>query len=49
MMEVSPSHSCEPLLKVENLVVEYAVGGKTLHAVSDVSLDRKSTRLNSSH
>src|SRR3981081_952777 len=30
--------SDEPLLKVENLVVEYAVGGKTVHAVSDVSL-----------
>ncbi|MBR0757403.1 ATP-binding cassette domain-containing protein [Bradyrhizobium jicamae] len=29
----------EPLLKVENLVVEYAVGGRTVHAVSDVSLD----------
>ena len=26
------------LLEVENLVVEYRVGGKTLHAVSDVSL-----------
>jgi propanol-preferring alcohol dehydrogenase len=39
MMEVSPSGPREPLLKVENLVVEYAVGGKTLHAVSDVSLE----------
>ncbi|MBR0872040.1 ATP-binding cassette domain-containing protein [Bradyrhizobium tropiciagri] len=29
----------DPLLKVENLVVEYSVGGKTIHAVSDVSLD----------
>ena len=27
-----------PLLRVENLVVEYSVGGKTVHAVSDVSL-----------
>ena len=27
----------QDLLKVENLVVEYAVGGKTVHAVSDVS------------
>src|SRR5215203_6770322 len=27
------------LLSVENLVVEYAVGGKTLSAVSDVSLE----------
>src|ERR1700730_13930929 len=32
------SQSDEPLLKVENLVVEYSVGGKTIHAVSDVSL-----------
>jgi peptide/nickel transport system ATP-binding protein len=31
--------SSDPLLKVENLVVEYAVGGKTVHAVSDVSLE----------
>jgi peptide/nickel transport system ATP-binding protein len=29
----------EPLLKVENLVVEYSVGGRTVHAVSDVSLE----------
>jgi peptide/nickel transport system ATP-binding protein len=29
----------DPLLKVENLVVEYVVGGKTIHAVSDVSLE----------
>jgi peptide/nickel transport system ATP-binding protein len=29
----------EPLLKVENLVVEYSVGGKTVHAVSGVSLE----------
>jgi peptide/nickel transport system ATP-binding protein len=28
-----------PLLKVENLVVEYVVGNKTVHAVSDVSLE----------
>src|SRR6266705_3400804 len=39
MMPISqPSPSRAPLLKVENLVVEYAVGGKTVHAVSDVSL-----------
>ena len=38
MIDTSSSPSREPLLKVENLVVEYAVGGKTLHAVSDVSL-----------
>ena len=31
--------STAPLLRVENLVVEYAVGGKTVHAVTDVSLD----------
>jgi peptide/nickel transport system ATP-binding protein len=35
MQEVSR----DPLLKVENLVVEYGVGGKTVHAVSGVSLD----------
>jgi peptide/nickel transport system ATP-binding protein len=29
----------DPLLKVENLVVEYAVGAKTIHAVSDVSFE----------
>jgi peptide/nickel transport system ATP-binding protein len=28
-----------PLLKVEHLVVQYAVGGKIVHAVSDVSLE----------
>ena len=28
-----------PLMRVENLVVEYSVGGKTIHAVSDVSLE----------
>src|SRR6476620_7485993 len=39
MMPISPpSPSRDPLLKVENLVVEYAVGAKTIHAVSDVSL-----------
>ncbi|MFL6817639.1 MAG: ABC transporter ATP-binding protein [Bradyrhizobium sp.] len=31
--------SPDPLLKVENLVVQYGVGGKTIHAVSGVSLD----------
>jgi peptide/nickel transport system ATP-binding protein len=36
MLQSSPS---DPLLKVENLVVEYVVGGKTVHAVTDVSLD----------
>src|SRR3954449_3365730 len=29
----------DPLLKVEDLVVQYAVGGKTVHAVSGVSLE----------
>ena len=38
MIGISPARSREPLLDVQNLVVEYAVGGKTLHAVSDVSL-----------
>ena len=33
------SSPVDPLLKVENLVVEYSVGGKTVHAVSDVNLD----------
>jgi peptide/nickel transport system ATP-binding protein len=36
MLQPAPS---SPLLRVENLVVEYNVGGKTVHAVSDVSLD----------
>lgn len=36
MLQHSPS---EPLLKVDNLVVEYVVGGKIVHAVTDVSLD----------
>ncbi len=36
MLQSSPT---DPLLKVENLVVEYVVNGKTVHAVSDVSLD----------
>src|SRR5437899_10562341 len=31
--------SAEPLLAVTNLVVEYGFGGKTIHAVSDVSLE----------
>src|SRR5260370_38887083 len=38
MHDLQPSRSRDPLLKVENLVVEYAVGGKIIHAVSDVSL-----------
>src|ERR1700737_34644 len=39
MQDIRPSSSRDPLLKVENLVVEYAVGGKTVHAVSGVSLE----------
>jgi peptide/nickel transport system ATP-binding protein len=38
MMQVS-APSAGPLLKVDNLVVEYSVGGKTVHAVSGVSLE----------
>ena len=38
MMVTQQSSSGDPLLKVESLVVEYAVGGKTVHAVSGVSL-----------
>src|SRR5262249_25271413 len=46
-----PHHACRgrrrmmqqaatsPLLKIENLVVEYVVGNKIVHAVSGVSLD----------
>ena len=40
MMQHNPqSPSRDPLLKVEDLVVEYVVGGKTIHAVSGVSLE----------
>src|SRR6202166_4959558 len=38
MQDTQPSASRDPLLKLEHLVVEYAVGGQTIHAVSDVSL-----------
>ena len=39
MMTAAPdSAPRDPLLEVKNLVVEYSVGGKTVHAVSDVSL-----------
>jgi peptide/nickel transport system ATP-binding protein len=37
--DVLRSVSRDPLLRVQNLVVEYAVGGKAIHAVSDVSLE----------
>jgi peptide/nickel transport system ATP-binding protein len=36
--DTTPSASRDPLLSVENLVVEYPLGGKTVHAVSGVSL-----------
>jgi len=36
MLQSTPT---DPLLKVENLVVEYVVGSKIVHAVTDVSLD----------
>src|SRR5258707_2436213 len=38
MMHGSQPSPGDPLLDVQNLVVEYAVGGKTIHAVSGVSL-----------
>jgi peptide/nickel transport system ATP-binding protein len=38
-MMQQPVPSTDPLLKVDNLVVEYFVGGKTVHAVSGVSLE----------
>jgi peptide/nickel transport system ATP-binding protein len=39
MMQIRPSNAGDPLLEVEHLVVEYAASGKTVHAVSDVSLE----------
>ena len=39
MQDIRQSPHRDPLLKVEHLVVEYAVGGKIVHAVSDVSLE----------
>jgi peptide/nickel transport system ATP-binding protein len=39
MRDTVQSASRDPLLKVENLVVEYPVGTKTIHAVSGVSLE----------
>jgi peptide/nickel transport system ATP-binding protein len=40
MMHVNPAIAArEPLLKVGNLVVEYPLGARTVHAVSDVSLE----------
>jgi peptide/nickel transport system ATP-binding protein len=37
-VDTQQSPSRDPLLSVEHLVVEYAVGGNIVHAVSDVSL-----------
>jgi peptide/nickel transport system ATP-binding protein len=39
MGDIRKSALREPLLKVENLVVEYSVAGNTVHAVSGVSLE----------
>jgi peptide/nickel transport system ATP-binding protein len=39
MQDIRPSNAGDPLLEVEHLVVEYAASGKTVHAVSDVSLE----------
>jgi peptide/nickel transport system ATP-binding protein len=39
MPDTRQSPTGDPLLKVEHLVVEYAVGGNIVHAVSDVSLE----------
>src|SRR5215212_10551250 len=38
MQHNAQSPTRDPLLKVEDLVVEYTVGGRTVHAVSGVSL-----------
>ena len=38
MIDVSPVASSDPLLKVEDLVVEYPLGTRTIQAVSGVSL-----------
>jgi peptide/nickel transport system ATP-binding protein len=38
MQDATQFHAVDPLLKVEDLVVEYGVGGRTIHAVSGVSL-----------
>jgi peptide/nickel transport system ATP-binding protein len=39
MHGIPKAASRDPLLRVENLVVEYPLGGKTIHAVSGVSLE----------
>ena len=38
-MDAERSAGRAPLLEVQNLVVEYSVGGRTIHAVSGVSLE----------
>ena len=38
MLDTQQSDSRDPLLRVDDLVVEYSVAGKTIHAVSGVSL-----------
>jgi peptide/nickel transport system ATP-binding protein len=39
MLDTREAALREPLLKVDNLVVEYSIAGKTVHAVSGVSLE----------
>jgi peptide/nickel transport system ATP-binding protein len=39
MIQLKHESPRDPLLKVEDLVVEYSVAGKTIHAVSGVSLE----------
>jgi peptide/nickel transport system ATP-binding protein len=39
MMDGEQSSARSPLLEVQDLVVEYSVGGRTIHAVSGVSLE----------
>jgi peptide/nickel transport system ATP-binding protein len=39
MQDLAQARSSDPLLSVEHLVVEYAAGGKTIHAVSNVSFE----------
>src|SRR4030081_318657 len=39
MQQASPATSNDPLLDVDDLVVEYPVGNKIVHAVSGVSLE----------
>jgi peptide/nickel transport system ATP-binding protein len=39
MQDLAQARSSDPLLSVEHLVIEYTAGGKTIHAVSDVSFE----------